>query len=206
MQLLRMKDLARISAGHPFRGKIIESRGSGVVAVQMKDASVLDNVNWAECIETEPTGHRNDYLQIGDILVAARGSHNYAVLIDATLTVIGKQAIAAPQFFIVRVAKNKILPEYLCWFLNQPPCQRYFNLNAEGTLTKAIKRSALDEMPIVVPSMARQHTIVGLTHTLQQELRLIEQLRRNNEQMQAAIANQLAADLLPKPVTAKQYR
>ena len=203
---MQLKYLAKISAGHPFRGKIPESPGSGIVAVQMKDASTPDGVNWAGCIETEPTGRREDYLQVGDILVAARGSRNYAVLIDDALTASGKQAVAAPQFFIVRATAAKLLPEYLCWFLNQPPCQRYFDLNAEGTLTKAIKRNALDEIPIAVPDLARQQAIVGLAHTLQQELRLIEQLRRNGEQLQAAMANQLAADMLAEPAPTRQHR
>ncbi|WP_423709305.1 restriction endonuclease subunit S [Undibacterium sp. WLX3042] len=191
---MQLKYLAEISAGHPFRGKIPESPGSGVVAVQMKDASVLVGVNWAECIETEPTGRRDDCLQVGDILVAARGNHNYAVLIDNTLAKTGKQAIAAPQFFIVRSTSSQLLPDYLCWYLNQPPSQRYFELNAEGTYTKAIKRNALEEIPIAVPDLARQQAIAGIANTLRQEQRVLEQLRRNGEQMLAAIANQLAAD------------
>ncbi|WP_203571429.1 MULTISPECIES: hypothetical protein [Deefgea] len=201
---MQLKDLAIISAGHPFRGKIPESLGSGIVAVQMKDASALGGVAWADCIETEPTGRRDDCLQVGDILVAARGSRNYAVLIDDSLTATGKQAIAAPQFFIVRATAPQLLPEYLCWFLNQPPSQRYFDLNAEGTITKAIKRNALEEIPIAVPDLARQQAIIGLANTLQQELRLIEQLRRNGEQMLAAIANELAADLLTTATPAIQ--
>ncbi|WP_222612697.1 restriction endonuclease subunit S domain-containing protein [Undibacterium rugosum] len=161
----------------------------------MKDASAQGFVNWDDCIETEPTGRRDDFLQVGDILVAARGSRNYAALIDSTLTITGKNAVAAPQFFIVRITAANLLPEYLCWFLNQPPSQRYFELNAEGTLTKAIKRNALDDIPIAVPDLARQQAIVGLANTLQQELRLIEQLRRNGEQMLAAIANELAKNV-----------
>lgn len=203
---MQLKHLANIAAGHPFRGRILESLGSGVVAVQMKDVSSQTafswGVNWGECVETEPTGRRDDALQVGDILVAARGSRNYAVLIDDSLAASGKQAIAAPHFFILRVTSSTILPEFLCWYLNQPPCQRYFELNSEGTLTKAIKRNAVEEIHIAVPVLAKQQTIIGLAHTLQQELHLIEQLRRNGEQMLAAIA----ADLLTDPAHATQPR
>lgn len=168
----------------------------------MKDTSSQDGVNWTECVETEPTGRRDDYLQVGDILVAARGSRNYAVLIDETLTSTGKQAVAAPHFFIVRATTTNIRPEYLCWFLNQQPSQRYFDLNSEGTLTKAIKRNALDEIQIAVPAIDKQQAIIDLANTLKQELRLIEQLRRNGEQMLAAIA----ADLLDNPTDEIQNR
>lgn len=199
---MHLRNLAHITAGHPFRGKIPESPGSGIVAVQMKDTSSQDGVNWTECLETEPTGRRDDYLQVGDILVAARGSRNYAVLIDETLTSTGKQAVAAPHFFIVRATTANIRPEFLCWFLNQQPSQRYFDLNSEGTLTKALKRNALDEIHIAVPAIDKQQAIIDLANTLKQELRLIEQLRRNGEQMLAAIA----ADLLDDPTDEIQNR
>ncbi|AZN36731.1 restriction endonuclease subunit S [Iodobacter ciconiae] len=191
MQLQSLSDLANIAAGHPFRGKVPESPGSGVIAVQMKDASPQQGVSWAECVETEPAGRRDDWLQVGDILVAARGSHNYAVLIDDTLTTMGKLAVAAPHFFVVRVTHHGILPEYLCWFLNQQPSQRYFDLNSEGTLTKAIKRSALEATPIAIPPLNKQQIIIKLANTIKQELQLIEQLRRNGEQLLTSIANGL---------------
>jgi hypothetical protein len=196
---MQLKHLGSISAGHPFRGKIPESPGSGILAVQMKDASESLRINWATCVETEPLGRRDDGLQVGDILIAARGNHNYAVLIDDSLTATGRQALAAPQFFILRITTTLILPEYLCWFINQPPCQRYFELNAEGTHTKALKRNALEETPIVVPSLSKQHAIIGLANTLQQELQLIEQLRRNGEHLLATIARQLSSELIATP-------
>jgi restriction endonuclease S subunit len=203
---MQLKYLANISAGHPFRGKIPEAPNSGIIAIQMKDASAQFGVNWSDCIETEPTGRRGDFLQAGDILVTARGNRNYAVLIDHTLNATGKQAIAAPQFFIVRTNSNHVLPDYLCWFFNQPPSQRYFDLNSEGTLTKALKRSALEEISIPVPDLAKQCAIVGLVKTLQHELQLIEQIRRNGEQMLAAIANQLVSDKVNDQTSNIQHR
>lgn len=64
-----------------------------VVAVQMKDVSLTEGIRWSDCFETELTGKREpDYLTTGDILVAARGSHNYAVQVDQLLASTGKQA------------------------------------------------------------------------------------------------------------------
>src|SRR5690625_6257947 len=78
-----MNKLAKIIAGYPYRGKILEVPGSAVVAVQMKDVSLTEGIRWSGCLETELTGKREpDYLTTGDILVAARGSHNYAVQVD----------------------------------------------------------------------------------------------------------------------------
>ena len=189
---MKLKQIATINAGYPFRGKIPEAAGSSVVAVQMKDISLTEGIRWSECIETELTGKREpDYLTAGDILVAARGSHNYVVQVDQALLLTGKQAVAVPHFFVVSLKRKDILPEFVVWLLNQEPAQRYFEQNAEGTLTKSIRRSVLEEAPVVIPTLAKQRAIIAMAKTLAEEQRLIQTLIKNGERMMGAIANDL---------------
>lgn len=189
---MKLKQVATINAGYPFRGKIPEATGSSVVAVQMKDVSLTEGIRWSDCIQTELTGKREpDYLTAVDILVAARGSHNYAIQVDQALTDSGKQAVAAPHFFVVSLKKKDILPEFMVWLLNQAPAQRYFEQNAEGTLTKSIRRSVLEDTPVLVPPLAKQRAIIAMANTLREEQRLIQQLLHNGERMMSAIARDL---------------
>ena len=189
---MKLKQIATIHAGYPFRGKIPEVPGSTVIAVQMKDVSLTEGIRWSDCLETELTGKREpDYLTTGDILVAARGSHNYAVAVDQLLASTGKQAVAAPHFFVVSLKKKAILPEFIVWLLNQAPTQRYFEQNAEGTLTKSIRRSVLDDAPVVVPPLAKQRAIISMADTLREEHKLIQKLVSNGERMMSAIAKDL---------------
>lgn len=186
---VELKQLATISTGYPFRGKIPERPGSSLVAVQMKDVSPGAGVRWNGCVPTVLTGKRKpDFLAPGDILVAARGSHNYAALVDETASESGFQAVAAPHFFVVSLKRGDVLPEYMVWLLNQAPVQRYFEQNAEGTLTKSIRRSVLEQAPVVVPPLAKQQAIVSLDTTLREERRQIQELIRNGECMMNAIA------------------
>lgn len=186
-----LSKLADITVGHPFRGKIPEVAGAGVRAVQMKDVSILGGINWSSCVKTETSGKREPgWLQPGDVLFVARGSHNYAVLVDEAAEEI--QAVAAPHFYLLRCKRQEALPEYLAWFLNQEPCQRYFQREAEGSVTKSIRRSVLENAPIAVPSLEKQHQIVQLAYSIKQEHQLFEKLIRNNETMMDGIA----ADLL----------
>lgn len=188
--------IATINAGYPFRGKIPEQEGSSIIAVQMRDISLTEGINWSECITTKLTGKRDPgYLLDGDILVAARGNHNYAVLVDIKQTnhTLGStiKAVASPHFFVVRVENKDILPEFVTWLLNQPNCQRYFEQNSEGTLTKSIRRSILEYTPMVIPPLEKQQTIIALAKTIQQEQRLAQQLIQNGERTMNAIANDL---------------
>src|SRR5690625_6365002 len=122
----------------------------------MKDVSLTEGIRWSGCLETELTGKREpDYLTPTDILVAALVSHNYAVKVDQLMASTGKQAVAAPHFFVVSLQNNDILPEFMVWQLNQAPAQRYFEQNAEGTLTKSIRRSVLEDAPVV---RSEEHT------------------------------------------------
>lgn len=189
---MKLKQIAFINAGYPFRSKIPEVADSAVVAVQMKNVSLQAGIQWAGCLRTELTGKRAPgWLRPGDILIAARGGHNYAVQVDAGFREAGVQAVAAPHFFVIRLKNPTVLPEYLAWFLNQHPCQRHFELNAEGTLTKSIRRSVLEETLIAVPPLAKQQAIIGLANTIRQERHLMEQLLRNGEQQLNSIACEL---------------
>ncbi|MBC6906090.1 restriction endonuclease subunit S [Saccharophagus sp. K07] len=189
---MKLKQLASINAGYPFRGKIPEVAGSSVVVVQMKDASPADGIRWSSCLETRLTGKRQpDYLSPGDILVAARGNHNYAVSVDHTLVTTGKQAVAAPHFFVISLKTKDVLPEFMVWLFNQGPVQRYFEQNAEGTLTKSIRRSVLEDAPVVIPPLAKQRAILGMAKTLAEEQKLVQTLISNGERMMATIAKDL---------------
>lgn len=189
---MKLKQLVSISAGYPFRGRIDEKADSAVLAVQMKDVSPRHGIHWPSCTRTELNGRREpDWLRPGDILVIARGSHNYAVMVGNGVDHADFQAVAAPNFFVLSTKRQEVIPEYLTWFLNQSPCQRYFGQNAEGTLTKSIRRTILEDLPIVVPALSQQHAIVAMANTLRQEQQLAEHLVRSGENMMNTIAENL---------------
>lgn len=161
-------NISTISAGYSFRGKIPELKNSGVYCVQMKDINETYNVNWSTVIETIlPSRQSQVSLQSGDILFAARGQRNYAALIDAELK--ERLAIAAPQFFVIRLNVPDVLPEYIAWLLNQTIAQRYFLSNAEGSTTPSIRRQVLEATPIILPTLKQQKTIIELAKTISKE-------------------------------------
>ncbi|WP_368449467.1 restriction endonuclease subunit S [Cobetia amphilecti] len=186
---MQLGDLASIQAGYPFRGKIADVPEGEALVVQMRDIAD-DGIDWASCTRTALTGKRApNWLKPGDLLVAARGSHYYAIEVDSQAE---EHCVAAPHFYVVKAQLERILPRYLCWLINQRPCQRFLEQNAEGSLTKSIRRRVLESLPITVPPLKRQHQWVGLIDTLSQERRLLHEQLAANSALQSA----LAADLL----------
>jgi len=187
---MRLKDIAEITTGYPFRGKISEMSRATSTAVQMKDIINGQKIDWRSTTQTALTGKRSpDWLKPSDILFAARGNNNYAVMVEHDIA--DRQAVAAPHFYVIQSKHRSVLPEYLAWLLNQAPSQRYFRGEAEGTLTKSIRRRVLENTPVAIPTQERQHTIVNMAKTLKQEQQLIQQLIHNGETIMNAIANDL---------------
>ena len=182
--------VATITAGHPFRGRINPTEGAQNVVVQMRDTS-SKGVNWETCVRTEISGRRTpNWLQPGDILFPARGNVSRAILIDED---IGRlRAVVAPHFFILRLKCRDVLPDYLAWWLNQEPAQRYLEQNAQSsTLVRNIARSAFENMPIMLPPLSRQKRITDMAFAMEQEESLFQQLRQTNQQIMTGLARDL---------------
>ena len=184
---MELSTLVAIKAGYPFRGAIEPVDGGSVRAIQLKDVSAVSGIAWAGCMHTELPGKApNEWLSAGDILFAARGSAFYAVLMDGEVA--SMPSVAAPQFFVLRRSSEAVLPAFLVWYLNQLPCQRYFQREAEGTMAKSIRRAVLEQTPVALPPLPQQQRLIALAATLHQERRVAEQLISNGEALQSALA------------------
>lgn len=187
---MKLKDITTLSAGHPFRDKIFATPDTSIHVVQMKDVSPITGINWNNTIKTKLPGKSEPkWLKPDDILFAAKGNHYYAVLVDQMAAHI--KAIAAPHFYIIRSTSNKILPAYLAWFLNQYSCQRYYQREAEGSVTRSIRRSVLEKTPIIAPPLTKQYSIIQLTEALKQQQQVIQQLNDNSNKLMRALSLEL---------------
>lgn len=85
------------------------------------------------------------------------------------------------------------MPAFLVWQLNQRPLQKYFDSAAEGSLTKSIRRSILEQAEITVPPLETQHKILGLHKAILQEKKLYTELIRNADKLMHTLASDLMA-------------
>ena len=192
-----LAEFVSIKAGYPMRGRIEQVQGTGVRAVRLKDVSLRDGIDWNACIETELTGRNSpQWLQPNDVLFAAHGSHNTATFIKESFKEAPFKAVATPMFFVLRVIDEaslpKVLPEYLAWFINAAPSQRYFEKNAEGSRTKSVRRQVLEGLEISIPVKEKQEKIIALAKNVNEQQKCLQQLAEFNEQTLNAIAQDLA--------------
>lgn len=95
--------------------------------------------------------------------------------------------------------ENLLLPAFLVWLLNQRHCQRYFDQNAEGSVTRSIRRSALEAAPIDIPTLEKQQAVMQLVNTLKQEQQVLHSLVQSNEALLGSIATDLISEYSPTP-------
>ena len=119
-------------------------------------------------------------LKPGDVLFAAKGTKNFAALYESN----NKPAVASTSFFIIRLennSQNKILPEYLVWFLNHPSTQKLLKRKAIGTNIVSISKTVLEELEIQVTDAQTQAIILNINQLWNKEKKLTRQIEALKE-------------------------
>ena len=179
---MQLKKMAVIQSGYISRGKIEPMDSGSYFLLQARDVDA-DRLSYqAEgMVRFSPELSPKDQpLQRNDILFMARGSRNYSILLKE----IPKPVLAAACFFIVRISRKDVLPDYLFWHLNQAPADNYFRRQSgRGVHMPVVKRSVLENIDIPVPPIEEQKKIAELNGLLQKEIGLLEALAQKRKEM-----------------------
>jgi len=192
MTVTQLGELAEVQAGYPFRGSVPYVQGGNAFALQMRDLAPDGLVNWSGLVQTDVDEGKGgaQWLVPGDIVFVARGGRNYAVC----LTEVPLPAVCSQYFFLLRLERRDVLPEFLSWQINQLPAQRYFAKTAEGSDQLSIRRGVLEQLQVAIPPLEEQQRFVDLAATALKEKRVLEAMIRNRQQQLDALAIDLASN------------
>jgi restriction endonuclease S subunit len=172
-----LKEIAHISPGYIFRQRPDYSDSGDYRVIRMQDIKDDNTIDWPEVTRVNLESVKtDDILKQGDVLFKSRGSSHTALVMGE----IDEDVIAVSQFFILR-PKEKLLPEYLAWYINQQKAQQYISLCSAGTAIQHISKKALEELDIPVPDMETQKKIANLYWLSQKEKFLTEQIQKMRE-------------------------
>ncbi len=183
-----LRDIAAISAGHPFRGAIDDLPPGNIGVIQMRN--VGDNgIDWQSLTFVElPSKRMPAILAPGDVIFTTRGTRNVAL----ALSVVPAPVVCSPHFFVLRVKDLvRMNPGFLAWQLNQRPAQEHFQREATGSYILNITRAAIEGLTIIVPPMERQLQILTFDQDARAERALLTKLIENRNQQIEAIAMRL---------------
>jgi restriction endonuclease S subunit len=130
-------------------------------------------------------------LQNGDIIFAAKGTKNFAALYESK----NQPAVASTSFFVIRLNEefhDKILPEYLTWYLNLESSQHFLKSQAVGSSIVSISKSVIDELELSIPDLNTQKAIMTISQLRNSERKIQMQIDLLREkQIQQQILNAL---------------
>jgi len=125
-------------------------------------------------------------LKEGDVLFAAKGTKNFATVFENH----NEPAVASTSFFVIRSTNNKVLPQYLAWFLNNHTTQTLLKGQAIGTSIPSISKQVLENLEIPVPEIKTQKEIVEISKLRNKEKSLKQKIEALREkQIQQKIIN-----------------
>ena len=173
--IMKLKNITKIQSGYINRGKI-EPRDDGTcLLLQAKDTD-SDSLSYRTeaLVRFMPRLSGKDwFLKPGDILFMARGARNFSVLIDK----LPDSVLAAACFFVVRIANSEILPEYLCWYLNQSPIDEYLKrFSGRAVHMPVVRRAVLESIDIPLPPIKIQKQVSEMNKLLHKEQELYKKL------------------------------
>lgn len=125
----------------------------------------------------------------GDIVITHRGTLGQVSYIPEN-SKYNRYVISQSQFRVK--CNNKVLPEYLVYYLHTPIGQHKLLSNASQVGVPALARptTTFQQLEIELPDIQTQKKIVRVLNSLQKKIALNQQINKNLEQQAQAIYNQ----------------
>ena len=187
---MKIKDIATIQTGYSFRSRL-ETIEDGIVSViQMKDLMDDNIVSCDDLVKIDLDAVKeHHFAQRGDLVFRSRGHvTTSAVLLEDP----GKAIVAAPLLRIRVTKPEKVLPEYLNWYISQRDAQIFLTSRAKGTVQKMISKQAIEDLEVALPSLEKQKNIVELATLSAREQTLLHTLADKREQYISTVLMQHA--------------
>lgn len=187
---VKIKNIASVQMGYSFRSRLEAVADGTVSVIQMKDLRSDNTISCDDLISVDlDTVKAHHLVQRGDLVFRSRGQvATSAILLEAP----GKAVVAAPLLRIRVTRLDKVLPEYLNWYISQREAQAFLASRARGTVQKMISKETIENLEVALPSLEAQKTIVDLAVLSAREQALLHALADKREQFMSALLMQCA--------------
>lgn len=177
---MKLNNLADIQSGYQFRGRVEPHPQGDIAVIQVKDLRDNAGLRPDTLTKVKLDKAAEPYLiHDGDVLFLSRGHRLFAAAITSPL----HRTIAPGYFFVIRLHDPRALPEYLAWYINQPPAQNRLKPSHAGTHMPIIPKWAFEELEIELPPIQIQQAIVALSRLSDRERQLSAELEATRRQL-----------------------
>lgn len=176
--------------GYSFRSRLETSEIGSVAVIQMKDLLNDNTVGCKDLVKIDLKAVKDHHLaKKGDLVFRSRGQITTAAVLNKDP---GKAVVAAPLLRIRITKTDKVLPDYLNWYISQRDAQIFLTSRAKGTVQKMISKQTIEDLEIALPSLEKQKKIVELNTLSEREQTLLQTLANKREQYISTVLMQFA--------------
>ncbi|MGI6049191.1 MAG: restriction endonuclease subunit S [Petrimonas sp.] len=182
--LVKISDIATVQSGIYLK----ELPEGDAIYLQVKDFECLeltDNQLRQTVILSEKSS--NHLLQEGDLLFAAKGTSNFCVKYPVEIG----NAVASSAFFVIKINSNKVLPDFIAWFLNLPDTLSLLRSLSVGTSIPSITKVMLEELSLNLPDIQTQKKVVEFSKLQKRESELLTEISQNRTLLNNALLKKL---------------
>ncbi|MGM0587123.1 MAG: restriction endonuclease subunit S [Bacteroidota bacterium] len=175
----KLADIANIATGYSFRSKLDHDPRGDTKVIQMSDVGKRKGIDTEGLVSIADFSPRSDryFLEAGDVLMTSRGHNLHAYLVPEGLG----RVVPINSFLIIKCDKNKVLPDYLVWYLNSDRMQYNIHVLAGGTNIPSLPKKSLESMDVFLPSIQKQETLAKIESLKKQEIGLLRELASKKE-------------------------
>lgn len=180
---IKLRDIASVRSGIYLK----ELPKGDAVYLQIKDFDGLklaDNQLKQTVILSDASNH---LLREGDLLFAAKGTSNFCVKYPLEIG----NAVASSAFFVIKINSNKVLPDFIAWFLNLPNTLALLRSRSVGSSIPSITKGMLEELSLNLPDIQTQKKIVEFNKLQIRETELFSAISQNRTLLNNALLKQI---------------
>jgi hypothetical protein len=187
---VQLKQVASVQMGYSFRSRLEVVASGDVAVIQMKDLSDNHTVDCSDLVMVDMKEVKEHHLvRKGDLVMRSRGLVTTSAIV---LEEVESAVIAAPLLRIRVENPDRVLPEYLNWYINQRDAQAFLHSRAGVMAQKMIGKEALDELEVFIPDFSSQKNIVDMASLSAREQLLLHALAEKRDQYISELLMQCA--------------
>ncbi len=123
----------------------------------------------------------------GDILLVGKGFRNFAWTYRQEYG----PALASSIFFVITPNTDFVIPEFLTIFFNLPSTQAYFQTLGAGSSIPSIRKSELEALKIMLPSIEQQERAITIKQLHYKDMHLSQKILTEKQRIYQAVIKNL---------------
>lgn len=175
--MVKLKDIATVQTGVYLKNTLLPDTCYLQVNDFDEEGVLRSTVRPTTTVSSKAARH---LLTESDLLLAAKGGKNFCAIAPMQLG----PCVASPSFLIIRIDDTtRVLPEYVCGFLNLPSTRQLLTAQAQGSAITSLSKADLEEFEIPLPSLERQQACIALTRLQCREQALYKAIAERRRQI-----------------------